>query len=571
MMLTWERREPLLAGDPPPWAGRLPDGSEISWDGFFTGPVVLGERELAGAAGRLLGVPLGAVAELAARELGSYVSGPGPVPPSVLMHSATPTTKGFEGDLADVRRGRPGHDVATYLEARVVSLARPGDVTVGRTRPWREAAERAGIGLIDIGDTDHYYLSHALLAAAVAHQRAPQPAIASLLRWLADHPGSVVRLYALDTETQIFLVWLKRQAGLPVLWTDANSPEVSHTWNQKTHIHPDVAAARAMRGTDALPPAGLLAAEQRESAAFRRLGLAVPVLPGYLVRRGDGPQAFEAGLLAAAELLLDRYQIGRGCFKPCEAGDGARIVPHLDLADTQTLRGHARDAYAHGDHYVLEANVDFLRFPAGPRVVDLTPSGHIRGGHVLPGLTAQLMNGTSWAGNALFDERTLAGLGLTPPQYALMMDAMQAVRDAFYSERSVAEGCYQGLVTGGIDFAVGRVGGRFGDQVVIGAIDFNLSSHGAEYMRAFADQVRAEHPGRYVATCVYRPAMRATLRATEAAIAGGRGGPLVKTICCVPGRWGMVASDGADTCDAIVSAFDVVAKLAAGDLAEPGS
>jgi hypothetical protein len=189
---------------------------------------------------------------------------------------------------------------------------------------------------------------------------------------------------------------------------------------------------------------------------------------------------------------------------------------------------------------------------------------------VLPGLTAQLMNGTSWAGNALFDERTLAELGLTAPQYAQMMDAMHAVRDAFYSERSVAQRCYQGLVTGGIDFAVGRVGGRFGDQVVIGAIDFNLSSHGAEYMRAFADQVRAEHPGRYVATCVYRPTTGATLRATEAAIAGGRRDPLAKTVCCVPGRWGMVASDGADTCEAIVSAFDVVAKLAADDLAEPG-
>ena len=45
-------------------------------------------------------------------------------------------------------------------------------------------------------------------------------------------------------------------------------------------------------------------------------------------------------------------------------------------------------------------------------------------------------------------------------------------------------------MTGGLDFAVGRVGGRFGDRVLVGVTDFNLSSHGAEYMRAFQDEMR---------------------------------------------------------------------------------
>jgi hypothetical protein len=568
MTLRWEMSAPGPGQDPPPWTTRLPDGRELLWSGFYTGPLVLRADELEDAARRLLGVPVSAVPAHAIEELESHVSGAGPQPPSMLLHSATETTKGFDGDLADLSQGRPAHDVATYLEARVVSLGRPGDIAIGRTRPWREAALQAGLDYIDIGDTAHYYLSHALLAAALADQQAPVPAISAMLDWLGRHPDAVVRLYALDTETQIFLTWLRRRAGLATLRVDANNPVVSATWNQKTHIHPSPAAAREVHAAAGADPADLLAAEQRQGAAHQRLGMTIPVLPGYLVRRDDDPDLFAAELFAAADLLRERYEITSGCFKPCEAGDGARIVPGADLTDRAALARYARDAHRHGDHYLLEAQVDFAAFDVGDCSLDLAPSGHFRGGHVADGLTAQLMNGCSWSGNALFDERTAGLLGLSQDQYAQMMEAMHAVRAAFSSERSIAEGCYQGLVTGGIDFAVGRVGGRFGDRVVIGAIDFNLSSHGAEYMRAFQDEVRAEQPGWYVATRVYRPTATATLEATQQVVSRGAGTRIAKTICCVPGRWAMIACSGADTREAVRAAFGVVQTLADEKLAE---
>jgi len=563
MTLRWERCRPVGTEGPQRWKARLPGGRELLWSEFFTGPLLLGATDLEDAARRLLGVGAEAVGAHAVKELESYVAGHGPQPPSMLMHSATQTTKLFDADLADLIRGRPAHDVATYLETRVVSLGRPGDIAIGRTRPWREAVTRAGLSYVDIGD-----LAHALLVAALRHQQAPVPAINAMLDWLGRHPDAVLRLYALDTEMQIFLTWLRRRASLDVLRVDANNPAVSASWNQKTHIHPTPAAALEIRGADGLDAAELLAAEQRQAAGYQRLGMTVPVLPGYLVRRDDDPGQFARELLDAADLLRQRYGIRYGYFKPCQAGDGARIVPRVDLTDHEAMTRHAKDAHQHGDHYLLEAQVEFLSFEVAPGSFELAPSGHVRGGHVADGLTAQLMNGCSWAGNALFDERMLGLLGISQGQYAQMMEAMHALCDAFYSERSIAEGCYQGLVTGGVDFAVGRVGGRLGERVVIGAVDFNLSSHGAEYMRAFQDEVRAEQPGSYAATRVYRPTPAATLEATERVVSRHQGSRHSRTICCVPGRWAMVACAGADTLDAIRAAFGLVGSLAEAKLAD---
>ncbi len=567
MTLPWERCGGAGAGDTR-WKSRLPGGRELCWHGFFTGPLVLGAADLDDAARRLLGTGIEAVPAQAGRELESYLAGPGPQPPSMLMHSATQTTKGFDGDLADLIQGRPAHDVAAYLETRVVSLGRPGDIAIGRTRSWREAVAQAGLAHIDVGELAYYYLSHALLAMALRHQQSAVPALSAMLEWLRRHPGAVVRLYALDTEMQIFLTWLRRRAGLDVLRVDANSPEVSASWNQKSHIHPTPVAALAVSGADRLDVMELLAAEQRQAAGYQRLGMAVPVLPGYLVRREDDPGQFARELLVAADLLRQRYGIRYGCFKPCEAGDGARIVPRVDLTDREALARHAKDAHQHGDHYLLEAQVEFLRFRVAPHSFQLAPSGHIRGGHVADGLTAQLMNGCRWAGNALFDERAVALLGISQSQYAQMTEAMHAVRDAFYGERSIAEGCHQGLVTGGVDFAVGRVGGRFGERVLIGAIDFNLSSHGAEYMRAFQDEVRAWQPGSYVATRVYRPTPEAALESTQRVVSQHPGSRYSQTICCVPGRWAMVACAGSDTHDAIRAVSGLVSSLAEAGLAD---
>ncbi|WP_169952727.1 hypothetical protein [Microbispora sp. H11081] len=541
---------------------KLPDGRELPWEGFSTGPSVLTDERIDGLARDLLGLDPARVSAEAAARLRPYVAAPGTEPPPfVLMHSATRTTKGFEGDVAEIAAGRVAYDVPGYLEARVVSLARPQDFAVGRHAPWREAVGLAGIDHLDIGDVETYYLSQALLLAARDRPAVLDPLVA----WYSARPGVVTRLYALDQEMQIFLLWLADRAGADVLRVDANDPVVSSRWNRKNHIHPAVADVADLDWAG-LAPDDLLAAEQRRSEGFRRLEMAVPVLPGYLVPRGEDPAGFTARLVEAARALRERYGLTAGCLKPGEAGDGARIVTGLDLADEAALAAHAAEAFAHGDDYLLEAHVAFPRFSVSGRDFIAAPSGHVRYGQVAEGLTVQLMNGCSWEGNATLDKDSCRGLGVPEEFFVPMMDAIGAVREAFNGPAAAREGCQGGLAMGGLDFAIGTVGGRFGARPILGVIDFNLSSHGAEYMRAFQEGLGDAD---YVATRVYRPAAGAGLGATREAVEALAGGRRAGVVGCVPGRWGMVAVEGSDTLDAVDAALGLVRGLSGAGLAVP--
>jgi hypothetical protein len=541
------------------------DGRVLPWRGFSTGPRVLTPAEVEEHCRLLLGHGTDRVAARAAAELPPSRDG-GPVP-AVVMHSATRTTRGFEGDLADVAAGRNPYDVPGYLEARAVSLGGPGDLAVGRIAPWREAVAHHGVPALDIAERELYYLSDALLTVAARADGTLDPLVA----WVRARPDAVVRLYALDLETQVFLLWLRERAGLGVLRVDANGPVVSDRWNRKDHIHPSVADALAIDPAGATGPDDLLAREQRASAAHRLLGLTVPVLPGYLVPRDPDPAAFAAGVLAAARLLAERHGLERGCLKPCEAGDGARIVTGLGLLDEEALREAALAAHRHGDAYLLEAHVDFTTHEIAGRAFIVTPSGHISGGRACEGLTLQLMNGHAWEGNATLRAADLAAAGVPAGHHATMTGAVRAVLDAFSGPLAAAQGCDGSLVTGGIDFAVGRIGGKFGDRIVCGAIDFNLSSHGAVYMRRFEEELSAAGTPAHVATRVYRPAPGAGLD-TTARHAARLAGPdrAVRVVASVPGRWGMVGLSGTSTADAVTAVEALVAGLAEAGLVLDG-
>ncbi|WP_329026960.1 hypothetical protein [Streptomyces sp. NBC_00690] len=532
----------------PPSTYRSRDGSDVRWEGFFTGHRILDEAQIAELAQRLLGVEHTAVAELARNELSPYYADSTGDRPALLLHSATPTLRALAGDLTALRTNRVPHDVATYVEARSVFLGAPADLSVGRTAPWAEAVGHLGVPAVDVGDRDHYYLSHALLLLADAHEQGVGTPLGQLISWLSGRPDALIRLYALDVEMQIFLLWLRRRTGLPHLLTDANSPAVATRWNRKRHLHPTVEAARTL-DADGLPAGTLLEAEQRLSEAHVRLGLELPVLPGYTVpRAGVDEDAFVAGVLDAAELLRTRYELGRAALKPSEAGDGARIVGNLDLTDVERLAAEARAAHPLGDDYLLEAWVDFLSVQLGDTALPVIPSGHFRHGRVADGVTLQVLDGYSWMGNSYLDEGAWKSLGLPEEAYRTIRAALEAIRAAFLGPQSVLDGSHEGLATGGIDFAVGRLGGRFGDQLLVGAIDFNLSSHGAEYLRAFQDTAR--HHGideRYAATRVFRPSADQTLTQLEADVtAMASPGGLARAVACVPERWGMIAVTGAD-------------------------
>ena len=114
-------------------------------------------------------------------------------------------------------------------------------------------------------------------------------------------------------------------------------------------------------------------------------------------------------------------------------------------------------------------------------------SGHIRGGEVAPGATMQFMEGTSWKGNVYLDHSTLAPFGVSDVHYEHVRHFMRDFSAAFDRRGG-------GMVLAGIDFGIGTVGGRFGDQPLLGVQDLNISFTGAECLRAFLERAQREDP-----------------------------------------------------------------------------
>lgn len=547
------------------WTVQLGDGRRISWTGLQTGPLTFGRGEIDGICRRLLDHPLDQLPAHAGRVL-RPATGEKAGLPALILHSTTPELRTFEGDLDALARQRPGNDPTTYKEARSVYLARPGDVVVGRTRAWRAAVEALGVPAIDLRHVDHYYLSHALLHLALEHQGGVRsPAIERMIARVGDTPR-VVRLYAFETEMQIFLLWLARAAGTGELAVEANRPDLAAAWNRKSVLHPTVdQASRLDPGAAGETPLRCLELESRHSALALRLGIDLPAIPGYTLERQErSADDFVRQLLLAAALLEQRYGLTTGCLKASESGDGARITPGLDLADRSTLAALGREAHVHGDDYLLEAHVDYGRVSIGGQTLPSALSAHIRGGRVAPGATLQFMEGTSWKGNLLIDEATLDVAGVSTDCYRRLGRFVADFRRA-------VDGQTPGLVLAGIDFAIGRVGGAFGGDTLLGVQDLNVSFTGAECLRAFLDKGPRAHDGgagqRYGVTRVYRPGPAADhaafLRVTRTF---DRAPVRADTVAAIPGRWAMVGISGADPRDAIDNLDHLEAALVAAGL-----
>ena len=540
-------------------------GPWIPWQGFYTGPLTLSAERIEGICRKLLGYGLDELKHRVDRVLEPAV-GEKARWPALILHSTTPELKAFEGDFAALARGASVGDLTTYKETRSVYLAGPRDIAVGRTKTWQAAVAATDIEAVTLPDVDHYYLSHALLRLADDHHDGRRiPALERLVDSLRRSPR-VVRLYALEPEMQVFLCWLARVAGLDTLPVEANRPAISAAWNRKAVLHPTPAVATTLDGAG-MSPLELLARESGLAELAQTMELEVPSIPGYTLRRGGDRADFVTQLLDAASLLRSRYGLTTGCLKASEAGDGARITPGIELEDRATLERLGREAFPHGDDYVLEAHVTYGRPCLSGHTLPTALSAHIRGGSVAPGATVQFMHGTSWKGNVYLDHESL--------------DLFQVPRDAYTRLRAFTHGFQQaferrdpGLVLAGIDFAVGTVGGAFGHQPLLGVQDLNVSFTGAECLRVFLDKASYEAPTEgarpYGVTRVYRPRPTADHGAFSAVTSTtAPPGTRCDTIASIPGRWAMVAITGTDPANALENLSVVQGVLEERDLIEP--
>lgn len=538
------------------WNMHLDDGSTAVWRSTSIGPRVLSAGAIERHCLLLLGCRPEHLDRRAGREL-VPVRSPDERLRTVVIHSATSLTRAFERDVVNALAHQPAGGTSAQIETRSVYLARPGDYTVGRTAPWREAAEYRGVVPLDIGHDDYYYLSHALLVAAARHDTHPLPALQRLIGILRRAPAPIFKLYALDTEVQIFLLWLRRRANVVELRVDGNAGDLVRTWNQKKHLHPEVRDAATLRIAGG--PGGLQI-ERRRSELFRTLGHAPLALPGYSITRPDATgESFADDVILAARLLRTRHGVDRGCLKPSRASNGAWIRPDLDLRDESALRSTARTAYRNNDDYLLEAHLYYRTFASADHSFELAPSGHVRYGVVADGLTAQLMNGRSWGGNAFIDREVCECVGLSVPQYDTMRGAL---RDLSGSFAGPSTGHRQLLQTAGMDFAVGMIAPDSGGDTVA-ATDINLLSSGVEYMRTFRERVLLTHGACYVATRVIRPGHHATLPLIDRAVAAiGSGSRLpAEAVAVVPGQWALIAAAGDHPRSAIARVLGLTTEL----------
>ncbi|MCH9646743.1 MAG: hypothetical protein K0U98_00815 [Deltaproteobacteria bacterium] len=491
------------------WTVQLGNGRRIPWQGLQTGPLTLSQIEIEETCQALLSCDLQQVGRLASQIL-QPATGDKAHRPALILHSTTPELKTFDGDLDALIGGRVGGDFTTYKEARSVYLARPGDVVAGRTRAWKAAVGALGAEAVELEDCDYYYLSHALLHLARNYRGGTGCALDRLVECVRETPR-VVRLYAFELEMQIFLLWLARAAGLEELALEANRPALSAAWNRKSVLHPTVELATRLTGSlSGLTAPECLEKESRLCALANQLGIEVAAIPGYTIEREGRPvEDFVQQVLSAAGLLRQRYGLRTGCLKASESGDGARITPGICLEDDSALADLAREAHVHGDDYVLEAHVTYCQARVGGQTLPTALSAHIRGGQVAPGATIQFMQGTSWKGNVLLDEHSLDLFAIPAAHYRRLRRFVDDFQDAF--ERRAP-----GLVLAGIDFAIGTVGGAFGETILLGVQDLNVSFTGAECLRAFLDKAQSTKNGsgghQYGVTRIYRPSSQADHR-----------------------------------------------------------
>jgi hypothetical protein len=515
------------------------------------GPRELNPTELEQISQRLLGLPLEAVPAAAEPVLlpSTHDDGTGPC---LVIHSATPVLRNLQGDLEEMARGH-SDDTATYMETRSVCLARPGDLAVGRTAPWQMAARYSGIEAIIVPPIDFYYLSQALIKL-MADSDGQAPQIQRMIAFLRERPETTVRLYSLDLELQIALLYLMREAGLPRLFHDANSPEVAGYWNTKAPVYPRVTDVSVLT---AASPDELLRAETEFAPMRKLLGLTYERLPGYAFV-ADRP----AELLDAARLLRSRYGITTACLKPSKGGGGARIIPGLDLAEEEELQNRLKAFRGTAELLILEAQVAYLPVTIGGQSLKLAPSAHVRHGRLADGITIQLSHNAQWQGNIYIDQHACPSIGIPPGIYDTIRRTVEDLRTSLHTHA-------QQLITGGVDFAVGTVGGAFGDRLFVAVQDPNLSSHGAEYLRRFVDYMDAIGGPRYATTKVIKPTLAGTLLAIlDLPHAPLHEGTRFQVIAAVPGRWGMLAAGAASPDLAVEEVLHFERDLIAHSLAQ---
>lgn len=472
---------------------------------------------------------------------------------SLIISSASSASASQETECGILESRSHVIDIPGAIEGRDTRSATAGDVSlISTSAGLLMTKDKDDIEIINLADeailspveggilrgSDIYYKSDSLLLLMLTNPKSD--VISQISDQLDNNP--LVYPYNLDEETQIALLWLARKSGVNKLDVNANSSEVAVELTRKGYKYPSVEDALKIPYSD--NPYLMQKAEWQLSQAAREIKHHSDYVPGYVINKPESFEEMYRKSLAACMLLASRYGLSTGWVKPDRGTDGGdqgpikigvdslvqnRITSYIERGEIENavslykaelphlpqIRQRIDDMWTKGRSWVIEAKTHYFAlnftFDGKERILMTTPSVHvIKGAHRYT-ISLQLVDGVAWGGNLICSQKTWSHLVekvdpsddriISNPSliselkesYKSMTEAMKSYVEAINS----SEKYNNGQVRGGADLAICTLGGKFGhDRIMVAVQDYNARANGCETAYALYDQAQDIYLGK---------------------------------------------------------------------------
>ena len=438
---------------------------------------------------------------------------------ALIISSASSSSASQETECAILETRGHIIDIPGAIEGRDTRSAQDGDVTLINTKAGLMMAKaRGNIEIINLADeivvsqtnsqelkgSDIYYKADRLLLLMLTNPTSP--IITKLADELTKNP--LVYPYNLDEETQIALLWLSNMAKVDRINVNANSPDVGIELTRKGYRYPPIKDALALPNRD--NPYKMQTEEWRLSQAAHEIDYHPDYVPGYVINRPETYEEFYANIINSLKLLATRYGLETAWIKPDRGTDGGGQGPiTTDATNRKEIETKIQGMWKQGGNWVVEAKTNYfkIKLPLDgiEKTLMTTPSVHVIKGEPRYTISLQLVDGVSWGGNLICSQKTwehfVDMIDQTDPRIVKNPDLIRQLKKSYNLMPQVmhdyvdainkSEKYKNGQVRGGADLAVATLGGKFGHNTVVVAVqDYNARANGCETAYALYDQAQ---------------------------------------------------------------------------------
>lgn len=436
----------------------------------------------------------------------------------LIISSASSASASQETESAILKTRGHVIDIPGAIEGRDTRSAEGGDTALISTQAGLLMSEsKKNVRIIDLasekildGDdtpiygSDIYYKSDGLLLLMATNP--DSKVLSQLVEEISQNP--LVCPYNLDEETQLALLWLAKRSGIKQIDVNANSPEVGIELTRKGFRYPTIEDALNVPYQE--DPYRMQTEEWKKSQAAKEIDYHPDYVPGYVVNQTDTYEEFHKKVRDSLLLLSKRYGLGTAWTKPDRGTDGGNQGPlGTDTLNDEAISARAREMWEQGGNWVIEAKTNYfeIKLPLDSigKTLKTTPSVHMIKGEPKNTISLQLVDGVAWGGNLICSQETWNRLvdmiELTDDrimnhpdlrnQLREIYTSMPQAMDTYVEAINKSERYRNGQVRGGADLAVATLGGKFGDDRIIVAVqDYNARANGCETAYALYDEAQ---------------------------------------------------------------------------------